>query len=44
MPKDGWLPLMLEVSRVLKHDGHLEMTVLGKSCLSPNTPSVYAFS
>ena len=36
MPKDGWKPLMLEVSRVLKHDGYLEMTVLGKSCLPPS--------
>ena len=40
MPKDGWKPLMLEVSRVLKHDGYLEMTVLGKKPAPPPHPPV----
>jgi SAM-dependent methyltransferase len=28
IPKDGWLPLILECHRVLKHDGYLELTIL----------------
>ncbi|CCX31248.1 Similar to hypothetical protein [Tuber melanosporum Mel28]; acc. no. XP_002837879 [Pyronema omphalodes CBS 100304] len=28
IPKDGWLPLVLELGRVLKYDGYIELTIL----------------
>ncbi|KAF8538463.1 hypothetical protein BDD12DRAFT_910803 [Trichophaea hybrida] len=28
VPKDGWLPLVLELGRVLKSDGYIELTIL----------------